>query len=249
MSRPTNDPRCIFCGAKANSREHAIPKWIAKRFGLRGVFLQQIATNMTPERQNISVASFRRRIFCSDCNRHFKHLEDAVIPVLEPMGRGEQRTLSRDHQQTLALWGIKTTLAILAASKIEPSEFVPEAHRARVRLDGIPPDDSWVGFCPWHGPVALYAGVLPWEFEDSDRPLGGDAYGVMFSFGGVIMKVVGFPKTPPEPLRPGGHGDNIIAVWPPAEQVDEREWPPYGGLAWDLRSYTTLFDIVPIIVS
>jgi hypothetical protein len=31
------DGRCIFCGAKANSKEHVIPEWISKQLGIKQV--------------------------------------------------------------------------------------------------------------------------------------------------------------------------------------------------------------------
>lgn len=34
MAHPSPYPLCIFCDERANSREHAIPKWVGKRFGM-----------------------------------------------------------------------------------------------------------------------------------------------------------------------------------------------------------------------
>jgi hypothetical protein len=246
VPRVASSPKCIFDENRADSHEHAIPKWIAKRFGLRGVFLTQLATNLPPAKQPLSVASFRRRIFCADCNRHFKHLEDAVIPILEPMGLGESFTLSRDDQQTLALWGMKTTLAILAASKIELGNFVPESHFARIRFEGLPPDDAWVGYCAWDGPTALWVGTLPWINEEVDPPPVSDAYQVILCIGEVAMKVVGFREPVRPPGRPGGHSLSLVSVWPKAEQVNALSWPPLGGIPFTMPTFDTLFSIVPI---
>jgi hypothetical protein len=231
---------------EADSREHAIPAWIARRFGLKGVFLQQIETNMEPAKQPISVASFRKRIFCEACNKHFKHLEDAVIPILEPMGLGDRRLISPDEQGTLALWGVKTALAILAASRIDPRDLIPETHFASVRYEGLPPDDTWVGFCPWSGPTALFAGFLPWGTEDVEPAMAGDAYQVLFCFGAVALKVVGFSPSIPPPCRPGGQAAFLVAVWPKAEQHWMLDWPPLVGVTITPDTWKTLFGIVPI---
>jgi hypothetical protein len=247
VPHPEPYPTCIFCGSEADSREHAIPAWIARRFGLKGVFLTEIETNMVPAKQPISVASFRKRIFCKDCNKHFKHLEDAVIPILKPMGLGQTRMISREEQQTLALWGVKTALAILAASRIDPRDLVPEANFSIVRYEGLPPKDAWVGFASWSGPTALFAGFLPWAIEDVEPASAGDAYQVLFCFGTVALKAVGFaPPGPAAPCRPGGQSAGLVSVWPESEQHRLLGWPPLVGRAWKPETWKTLFGIVPI---
>ncbi len=89
--RPKRDGRCIFCGAKADSMEHVIPRWISKRLGIRSIISMEgsIQPGPHPRRQPISFASYRALIFCAGCNEHFaRSLEDAVIPILVPMARG-----------------------------------------------------------------------------------------------------------------------------------------------------------------
>ena len=153
MPHPKPYPLCIFCGARANSREHAIPKWMSKRLGIRD-YLFTRSSNLTPRKQPISFASHRARIFCRPCNTHFKHLEDKVIPLLVPMAQGRATiSLDSDSQAILALWAAKTAIALVAATP-DLREFVPKAHRESVRRDGVPPVESWVGYVPWRGRAA-----------------------------------------------------------------------------------------------
>lgn len=200
---------------------------------------------MTPDKQPISVASYRGRIFCGACNTHFKALEDATIPILEPMGLGHAVALSQPQQQILALWGIKTGLAILAASGMT-RDFVPKAHFTTVRNEALPPADAWIGYSPWSGPVHLFAGLLPCGNDAVDPPTESDAYQVIFCFAALAMKVVGFPKSVQSPGCPGGQSNGIISVWPEAEQVDTRTWPPPVGAAFTPKTFGVLFEIVPI---
>jgi hypothetical protein len=96
---------CIFCGAPADSKEHVIPGWISKRLGIK-TFLRQTSAGgrVVPQKRPISFASHRKRVFCAAWNTHFKHLEDAVIPLLVPMARSFQLALDSESQQLLALW-------------------------------------------------------------------------------------------------------------------------------------------------
>lgn len=139
-------PKCIFCGAKANSREHVIPAWIAKRLGVKEYLApgDTVVAGGTPRKQPVSFASYRARIFCSDCNTHFKHLEDAVIPLLVPMAKGLTLSLDQTSQALLALWADKTAMALIAADPSQEDVVPLDRHRA-VR-EGRVAENTWVAF-------------------------------------------------------------------------------------------------------
>jgi hypothetical protein len=126
--------------------------------------------SVAPRKQPISFASHRARIFCKGCNRHFKHLEDAVIPLIEPMGKGERVTLGPSDQATLALWATKTAMAVIAGTAPELDDLVPIAHRRIVREEGLPPEQAWVGFFPWGGGIHLFAGDTDATDTGQDPP-------------------------------------------------------------------------------
>ena len=121
--------QCVFCRKKATTKEHALPGWVANRFDLRGTFLTTYAEggNVTKRRQPISAKSMRRKMFCGECQEHFKHLEDRVIPILEPMGKGSAVVLDREQQDVLAAWGAKTACAFFGF--IDREYLVPEDQR------------------------------------------------------------------------------------------------------------------------
>jgi hypothetical protein len=131
---------CVFCDTPADSYEHVIPAWISKRLGIK-TFLSADDAFVTAEalrrRQPISFANYRARVFCSGCNEHFKHLEDAVIPLLVPMARGMTLSLDVQTQTQLALWAHKTAIALCAAGS-DTQVAVPQQHRTAIRDGGVP---------------------------------------------------------------------------------------------------------------
>jgi hypothetical protein len=208
---------CIFCSAPADSKEHAVPAWISKRLNIR-TFLTQTSTggNVSPRTQPISFASHRVRIFCTGCNTHFKHLEDAVIPLLVPMARGRHLVLDPRSQQLLGLWATKTAMALIAATD-GPEDAVPNQHRRAVRDNAEVPDGVWVGFFPWRGEPTIAAG----RFVSADGPQK-TAYGAVLAFAGVGFTVKGFERPdPPEALD--GDVPPFRQFWPPRSSLIE--WP------------------------
>ena len=108
---------CIFCGAKADSNEHAIPAWVARRLHLKGHELEYLAERSqipSGRKQKISVAGHRARILCKPCNTHFGQLEEEAIPILVWMAMNRAVKLGTDEQRILARWGAKTGFALLA---------------------------------------------------------------------------------------------------------------------------------------
>lgn len=191
MPHPTPYPRCIFCGDKANSREHAIPKWIGRRLHIKDVELRPAyVLNIDPGHQPVRVGSHRRRIFCAECNGHFKHLEDEAIPVVEWIARGKPISLGETEQDILARWGAKTGYAIISAQK-EMRSLVPDEHTRRLRYEGTVHPLTWVGYASWHGHTHVFGG------DHAASTEGGTirAYGVALCIGQMALKV--------RPLRTG----------------------------------------------
>lgn len=183
---------CIFCGAPADSKEHVVPSWISRRLGIK-TFLTQTSTGgrVVPQKQPISFASHRKRIFCTGCNTHFKHLEDAVIPLIVPMARGFHLALDPESQQLLALWATKTAMALIAATD-GLDDAVPIGHHQAVRDNAEVPDGVWVGFFSWRSEPTIAAG----QFVSADEA-GATAYGAVLAFAGVGFSVKGFERPDP----------------------------------------------------
>jgi hypothetical protein len=235
-------PRCIFCGERANSREHAIPAWIAKRFGLVGVMLSPtlvIGTN--PPKQPISVANHRKRIFCEECNRHFKALEDDVIPIIEPMARGEHIVLGEGERRLLALWGAKTGIAIVAA---EPGcgDLVPLEHRLTIRQFAKVPEELWVAYCPWRGAFGMFIGDRSLQGGATDPTRGYRAYHAVLMFAKLALDVFGFIQYPVAGHVIDGDRASIKQTWP--NLGEDIQWPP--PVPASEGNLQQLLDFVPL---
>jgi hypothetical protein len=234
-------PQCIFCGAAANSREHAIPAWIANRLGVKDFLSpdETVVVGGSPRKQPVSFASYRARIFCSDCNTHFKHLEDAVIPLLVPMAKGFTLSLDQSSQALLALWADKTAMALIAA---DPSQegVVPSDHHLAVR-EGRVADGTWVAFFSWSGgPVLKTGSGLVTGPGQSSEPKGG-FYAAILTFAGVGFYVTGFTDPLPSE-RIDGEPPPLAQFWPPKHHLIH--WPP--PIRADSRTLPTLLNWVPL---
>jgi hypothetical protein len=245
VSHPKPYPRCVFCGERANSREHAIPAWISKRLGIK-VFMTGGKGTVQPIRHRISFASFRAKIFCADCNEHFKHLEDAAIPVLEPMAKGWPISLGFKSQRTLALWGAKTGVALLAAATPTITEVIPAHHRHAIRYLDQPPHDMWVGYALWEDHPYIWTGdgLLDTSEEESRGPEDSlHSYTIFFGFGQLGLKVVAFTTEIPPVAVLGADFPSLARVWPPRRDI--LDWPPEASPvttadAWLLANFNPL---------
>jgi len=225
VSHPRAYPRCVFCGARANSREHAIPAWIAKRFGFKGLYLENAVVVGVKHirKQPISVASHRARIFCSDCNTFFKHLEDQVADTLTWMARGRPLQLDTEQIALLGCWGAKTGVALLAAEK-DFVDLVPEAHRRYLRERETPDDHCWVGYSSWNGGINKFGGeqlVGAPELGAAETPY--RAYAAVLTFAQLAVKLFGLIDSPIPGYAIGRDTDSFRQFWPPKHL--SLKWP------------------------
>jgi hypothetical protein len=236
--------RCEFCEAKANSKEHAIPKWISKRLGVKDFLLPEEAFvhGMERGRHPISFASHRKRMFCKACQRHFKHLEDAVIPLLEPMAKGRVVGLDTESQALLALWAAKTAVALLATAP-ELAEIVPDKHRVAIRKDGRVSDETWVGYFPWRG-GPVFSTAVGIAVSKVDPTMRYETYSVTLTFRDIGFLVIGI-------LDPIGAGEEIngerwplLQFWPRATRMIV--WPPEGDPFRPGEGMQSLLEFMPV---
>jgi hypothetical protein len=211
---PRRDSGCIFCEARADSQEHVIPEWISKRLGIRDIISMEgsIQSGPEPRRRPISFASYRAPIFCSGCNTHFKHLEDAVIPLIVPMAKGLTFSLGTQERELLARWSVKTAMALLSA---EPGdqETVPREHRKSLRERGEILADTWVGIFRWHGEPVIMVGD---GIARNRKQLGlvRQTYSAMLAFEGFGFYVTAFNEPIGPGARLGGDQPPMLSIWP-----------------------------------
>jgi hypothetical protein len=233
-------PSCVFCGAPANSREHVVPAWISKRFGITELLSAEDAfiVGGTRPTQPISFASYRARVMCHDCNRHFKHLEDAVIPLLVPMGRGLTLSLNRESQRLLALWATKTAVALMAARPDEDNRRLRTQGQA-IR-QGEVPADSWVAYLSWHGGPIISTGYGEAVARELHMPAS-EMYGVILTFAGVGFCVISILDGVPAGVTIGGSPQPLRQCWP--IRLPYLDWSPPTV---DNHILQTLLGFVPL---
>lgn len=204
-------------------------------------YAETASFGVTPEKQPISVASHRKRIFCESCNEHFKHLEDKAIPIIEPMGHGHRVTLGREEREVVALWGAKTGMALIATIP-EFRELVPLTHRLVVRQQARVPDELFVAYCAWRGGFNKTAGDHSLVGEH-DPSRGYRAYGAILTFAHLALKVFGFISYPVAGHTLYGDRPSIKQLWP--DLGEPIEWPPAAPVAND-RNLRGLVEFVPL---
>lgn len=232
---------CLFCPEKATTKEHIIPKWLAKACGLRGAYLGATTPDARAARhQPISFKSHRKRFFCAECQTHFKHLEDAAKPFVEPMCQRSPIELDAEAQRIVARWFAKTGIALIA-SEPKSTDTVPSWQRYVVRQGDSPADGMWVG-------VAMYDGLAQKDVQTSldDEP--GDAedeprmlYSGVLSFGWIAFKLFGVDKTRAED-RWYRYAD-VTQLWPPDTPL--LNWPPRRGVRGPAFEYFK--NLIPLV--
>lgn len=238
VSAAKRSPDCIFCGAKADSKEHLIPAWISKRLGIKDFLSERdafIAGGLPRRTQPISFASHRAEVFCEGCNAHFKSLEDAVIPLLVPMASGMAMALDRASQQLLSLWAAKTAIALLAGTE-GLGDIVPTPHRRAIRDEAQVPGEVFVGFFGWSGGPIVATGSPSLRSETAER----DGYAAILTFAQLGFYVMGLRESlPPEemiagdslPVRQFWPATNQLVGWPPLVRMDNTHLPGLLSLA------------------
>jgi hypothetical protein len=181
----------------------------------------------------------RARIFCTPCNTHFKHLEDAVIPLVVPMAKSQVFSLGAEHRELLALWATKTAAAPLATTAPELRDAMPLDHRDSIRHEGRPPRDAWVGWFPWNGRPVVAGGL-----GEVDGYAGaGATYVAVLAFAKVGFVVNGF-RAPLPTANLDLDKPSLVRFWP--GRPGFVDWPPLGPPLEPGADLATLLNTAPV---
>jgi hypothetical protein len=216
---------------------------MSKRLGIKDSMISRSA-NLPQRRQPISFASHRARIFCSNCNTHFKHLEDEVIPILDPMAHGRTLSLGTDNQAILALWAAKTAMALVATTP-GLRDFVPQRQRESVRYAGVPPTDCWVGYVPWKGRAAqIYVSDNTLTSPPQHPAVGNQSWSAVLVFKKAGFKVMGFIDPLPVGYKIDSGPFPVAQVWPRRSGLIH--WPsPDPARETDFATLTAFAPLTP----
>lgn len=184
--------RCVFCGSRGLSNEHVVPEWVLDYLPGEGEFDHRIMSEEGPERRwRAPAPDIKVKVVCQPCNSGWmSNIENRAKPFLGSLIQGHGRTLHREGQRELAVWGIKTAMMWQFTSKTRP--IPPAIMKALYADDSKPPGNAQV----WIGAYTGEAGYS-YPVSLSVRPKGAgldaavDAYGATFTVGHVAFQVFG----------------------------------------------------------
>lgn len=230
---------CIFCPAQAQELDHAIPAWIPRYLNQTHLVLDHAQANNVTKRDKIPFASYKARIICDPCNRHFGLLEDRAKPLVTPMLDGAPIDHGEAAQAILAEWAFKMTCALLGVER--KRRAVPQTQRFALRQRGIIPASTYIAVGKYTGGgIRIFAGrqrLIAGRGIPTDKTL--SAYHAIAAFGQVVFKVFGVLKPPPEDTFriPVGR---LYRVWPPRDELIR--WPPLWEIDDDGIDDLALFN-------
>lgn len=226
---------CIFCGARADDREHLLPEWLQKILPSEeaGIYTRQIAGE--------EPKSWRRRPFtekakfvCKGCNQGWmSELEGEAKTVLTAaITRQGPCHFDLVAQWTIARWAVKTCYVMQMQG---PAQLTAEIHPILLNLNFMPPPRVTVWIGSHHRAVqdptnSVYLQKPLWlRPENSDRSALEFGYMSFLAIGGVSFLLVEHRlKSYVECVLGEDHpsSDLFTKIWPRTRKV--ASWPPYA---------------------
>jgi hypothetical protein len=229
---------CIFCGATGATvkitREHTFSDWInevltpvivgpsitCRRTIMHGPQAGTVKTWPAKE-----VAGHKLRAVCKPCNGGWmSQLETAVRPLVEPMIKGYNASLTTEQQITVATWAALKTAVFEYIWTEEP--VLTAAEREVILSQNRPPASVQVRLA---------------AIESKGRPLcalgrgydlrgeGDKAICLTMTIGCLVAQVFGGPGAGNHGFRKAGRtGTDFIGIYPP--QMQTVQWPPPNAL-------------------
>jgi hypothetical protein len=244
---------CVFCGATPTTKEHIFPFWLREAVGGggptthlridgrgRGPALGEALTydhSWTAEDADVAV-----RVVCASCNNEWMNdLDHEVEPLIVPLIRNHDPSISDEQRTLLARWVTKIGLLLEHTRPVSDltrrRAFVPlDAHR-EFRRTQLPPPETRIWMFRVHPPfigTAWRTAPVPVAAYDSDaaraiRAPNGSL--TTFAIGMLGFQLMYAPLTPQYhdlAERRTKLGEPFTRVlWPPTAPLD---WPPPHAL-------------------
>lgn len=229
---------CIFCEARAGSREHLWPQWVLQKIKpgrIQGFVGRH--KNLTFHRE------FVVKSVCGTCNGGWmSNLESAIMPVLGSMIDDKSITLDKQHQLTVAAWALKTAMLMDATTAADVPLFYTKQERESLRDSRLIPVTTtvWLGRYFGRRDIGAHWSRVVFRYANAVAP----SRVATFVLGNLTLQVM--TMHPPtqflhsnivvEPRQ--GPWDEILATaWPRRQAL--LYWPPV--LAFD--DSRTLVDL------
>jgi hypothetical protein len=223
---------CIFCKARANSREHIFPNWLNDLIVVDGADAHQflvLSGELTGQRSYParSVASQTARVVCRACNNGWmSKLEADAKPSIRSMIVNLPTRLDSGQQLLIARWAIKSAMVAESVQYGENSFTQDERELIRGGVTiPIRPRVSLASYDMSQPNATRYTrgqGVV-----NKNGELFADFYAHTIQIGHLVLSIRGTPTFDPTENNSLGAVARPrlmeIPVWPPVEVC---EWPP-----------------------
>ena len=227
---------CIFCGATANSREDAWPRWLTGRFIAPGAMEAQIGNDhlktWRTERPEICI----RRV-CNTCNNGWmSQLENRGKPVITRLLDQAPCSLDVHDCQTLSLWAVKTAMVLESVNGPEQWLYTDLERTLMSKCGLMPPyTNVWIAKCVNFPSTYSISRTLSTATDrDADRQARAAVTTLAFGTLAIqVLKVVPRSTMPPKTSitvdqRPGPWDRLALQVWP--IQPEPVRWPASVGV-------------------
>ena len=216
---------CIFCRNRADSREHACPKWFlellndASVYAMRG---RRPAFKIPGPRPEVKV----RRV-CHGCNNGWmSDLEKSARSILGPLMSDVGFDLSLEYQSTIARWAVKTAMVFEALRPNHQRWFYSHRDCQLMMTDLAIPATTYVWAARYAGRSAMNIDAYDVYGRDENDVLV-QGYVSSFTFGHLALQLLSFRhrdggRVVADP-KPGPWHASTIQIWP---SIRVLLWPP-----------------------
>jgi hypothetical protein len=248
---------CVFCGETPLTVEHVFSTtWLQSVFLPTPDFTtrllkQDTVTGKTKTREWKEKASKKGKRFgpqvkcvCKGCNEGWmKAMDEAIAPVLTPLARGENGTISSKAVEMLATWATKVALVLDSA---DGTPVIDPSVKHRFRNDPTPLEDAvtWIGAAsPVDDRVRIRTSTL------NPTPHTHDPQGKVATFGAIHVLFQVFIPTTSVRVRHRAEVARLMhPFWPHGRRM-KLSWPP-PAKSWlaserDFQNVADLFELVP----
>ena len=223
--------QCIFCGGPANSKEDAIPRWMAANYQSPAFMDLQLGEGNKVITYAVNQPEILIKKVCETCNNGWmSRLESRSKPVIERLWRERSCELDIHDCRTLALWSCKTAMMFEASRPQDQWAFTDLDRCLLYTNDRMPKSvEVWIVKCQGFTACAGEARIM----TNPDSPERAGIITMCFSPLVIQVKKVHDPRVKsdiPIPIyeRPGEWNEVLLRIWPlGGEPV---RWPGEKGL-------------------
>jgi hypothetical protein len=244
---PPSRSTCAFCGRRADSQEHVIPRWLRNHVPEGSAVVPHRRGALHPTEYSHSWIApnldLKVGVVCRVCNQGWMNdVEESVREVLPLMIRGEPVQLDHDGQRAVATWATKTTM-MFQYRRMPPRE-PPRPRREWIYERREPPPNTHIWAAIQNGSIsAWYFSGLWSATRDSDGALVSGEVSTLI-LGRLVLQVLDHESIPELEIRARGR-EMDVQVWPASTLV--RVWPPGASLQTrSLLPYATRFADEPL---